>query len=640
MKHIGLSLATAAALLAAPAVAHAVPITAANFDEEMKKSFNLVSDFPDVEPALNTFNDTFDVASVRLMNVDTGLYAWYWSRALVNSGEARLEATVGLASHANLYLLPNGANDQVFGANVTPSVYGGTKYITGLNAYYATLQYVDANGAQHIIYDSGAMPTPPKWQRNAWIPILPPNQAAGSFDIGIGTAAYALNYQGGIRATAAGSLDLTGGGQLSVDAGTTMIGAVALEANVSGVNSNLAAEIYLLDDTTVEGGRKAHGHASAQLGPASNDVGNPSICGSYDVGATVRGAGQMNLNRPDGTTTQLFKGIDTDPSASDRICQDLVTGQISHAPQQPASLPPIAGVDPSSGYVQGSGNNDVTITMNVPTSNIANFYFNGVPVPWFFCPSQYYNWCSVVVPASGGGAGPATISYTLKDSIGREIPGGSQPNMYLYKLPPHVQSAQSTSTGLMVTIDDVALLGGAVINVTSNDPKTVFAQTLTIPEGQSTQLGFVPATNPGATAEQLTLYFSSGGTSVSAPFNVAAAPPPPPLVLTTGADSEGGLPYNGSTTATVTLGTPAPAGDAVVALTSSDPSAIAVPLSITVPAGQTQASFTIKNQRPSVPEFVTLTATHGSDIATDSLEAPLPILKGPPSGGCGGRLCQ
>jgi len=638
MKRIGLSIAAAAALLAAPAVAQAAPLTAANFDQEIKKDFNLVTDFPGVQQALNAFNDTFDVAGVRLMNLDAGLYAWYWSRALVNSGEARLEATVGLASHANLYLLPNLANDRIFAANVTPSVYGGSKYITANNAYYATLLYSDLDGNQHIIYDSGPVPNLPKWERNAWVPIFPPNQVAGSFDIGIGTAGYALLYEGTINATATASLDLTGGGQLSVDTGATMTGLVAVEANISGVDLKVSAGLYLLDDTTGEGGRKAHGHATAQLAPATDDAGNQAICGTYDVGATVWGAGQMNLNWANGTQTQLFHGIDTYPSASDTLCQQVASGTMSHGPGGHADVPPIASVDPPSGYVQGSGNSDVTITMNVATSNIANFYFNGVPVPWFFCPSQY-NWCSVMAPASASGAGPATISYTLKDSSGREIPGsgGSQPNVYQYKLPPHVQSAQSTSTGLLVTIDDVALLGGAVINVTSSDPNVVPAQMLTIPQGQSTRLGFVPATNPGATAEPVTLYFSSGGTTVSAPFNVAAAPPPPPLALATGADSNGGLPYTGSTTATVTLGMPAPAGGAVIALTSSDPTAIAVPSSITVPAGQTQASFTIKNLRRIGVELVTLTATHNGDIATDSLDAPLPIVK---DSGCGTRLCQ
>jgi hypothetical protein len=66
-----------------------------------------------------------------------------------------------------------------------------------------------------------------------------------------------------------------------------------------------------------------------------------------------------------------------------------------------------------------------------------------------------------------------------------------------------------------------------------------------------------------------------------------------------------------NSTGTVTLSGPAPAGGAVVALSSSNTSAARVPASVTVAAGATSASFTVSTSAVNSSTAVTITADHG-----------------------------
>ena len=85
-----------------------------------------------------------------------------------------------------------------------------------------------------------------------------------------------------------------------------------------------------------------------------------------------------------------------------------------------------------------------------------------------------------------------------------------------------------------------------------------------------------------------------------------------------------------SSTGTVTLDNPAPAGGAVVALTSSHPAAAQVPASVTVPAGATTATFTATTSSVAYDTAVTITALYNSvsRTATLTVRAPAAALSG------------
>jgi hypothetical protein len=74
-----------------------------------------------------------------------------------------------------------------------------------------------------------------------------------------------------------------------------------------------------------------------------------------------------------------------------------------------------------------------------------------------------------------------------------------------------------------------------------------------------------------------------------------------------------------TTTGTVTLNQPAPAGGAVLTLSSSDPKAAKVPATATVPAGQSSVSFAVQGGGVSVATNVTLTAQYNGGTASSSL---------------------
>jgi len=63
----------------------------------------------------------------------------------------------------------------------------------------------------------------------------------------------------------------------------------------------------------------------------------------------------------------------------------------------------------------------------------------------------------------------------------------------------------------------------------------------------------------------------------------------------------------------------APSGEAVVTLASSKPSAAAVPPSVTVPTGQSSASFTISTAKVTAPTWAGSSASYGGATKTATL---------------------
>jgi len=82
-----------------------------------------------------------------------------------------------------------------------------------------------------------------------------------------------------------------------------------------------------------------------------------------------------------------------------------------------------------------------------------------------------------------------------------------------------------------------------------------------------------------------------------------------------------------NSTGTVTLNGPAPAGGALVALSSNNPSVASVPTSVTVPAGATTATFTVNTSVVVFSQSVTITASYQSSSRSATLTVRLlPLL--------------
>jgi hypothetical protein len=157
---------------------------------------------------------------------------------------------------------------------------------------------------------------------------------------------------------------------------------------------------------------------------------------------------------------------------------------------------------------------------------------------------------------------------------------------------------------------------GAAVSIVSSDSNVVRSQVVNIaPGAQSAAVELVQFPSP--VAKQVTLTATYKGSSARIVVNVPASPP---LAIFTPM----GLAFNQAGSVEVAINTPAPAEGAQVALSSSDPAAIAVPASnsVTIQPGDFSTTFPVINLYDGMRKSVTLTATHAGASATGFVTVP------------------
>ena len=160
----------------------------------------------------------------------------------------------------------------------------------------------------------------------------------------------------------------------------------------------------------------------------------------------------------------------------------------------------------------------------------------------------------------------------------------------------------SSTTGV-VSLSGTAL-GQTTVRLNSDSPSATVPNTVIVPAG-ATSASFQVATTAVSNATTANVSATLGPVSRSATLSINT--PDPILSLTSSAALMGG----GSTSATVTLVSPAGPGGVVVSLSSSDKSAN-VPATVTIGAGQSTAQFVISTSVVSRPTAVTVTASSGA----------------------------
>ncbi len=181
----------------------------------------------------------------------------------------------------------------------------------------------------------------------------------------------------------------------------------------------------------------------------------------------------------------------------------------------------------------------------------------------------------------------------------------------------------TSSTGT-VTLAAAAPAGGAVVNLSSNNPTAAHVPASVTVAAGATTATFTITTSPVASNTTATIAGTYGvtktsGLTVTAPTlsgNGSGLTVSPTSVV-------GGI----SSTGTVKLTGPAPAGGAVVTLSSSNTAAAQVPASVTVAAGATTATFTIITSPVASNTSVTITAIFGV-TRTASLTVTAETLSG------------
>ena len=175
----------------------------------------------------------------------------------------------------------------------------------------------------------------------------------------------------------------------------------------------------------------------------------------------------------------------------------------------------------------------------------------------------------------------------------------------------------NSSTGTL-TLSGPAPSGGAQVTLSStNTAVASVPSSVTVAPG-ATSASFTVSTSAVAASTTITISASYGGATRSASLTVNPAAPPPPTLssLTLNPTSVvGGLQ---SSTGTVTLSAPAPAGGATVLLSSSN-GAASVPSSVFVPAGATSATFTVNTSIVLISTSATISASYNGATRTATL---------------------
>src|SRR5581483_2260848 len=163
----------------------------------------------------------------------------------------------------------------------------------------------------------------------------------------------------------------------------------------------------------------------------------------------------------------------------------------------------------------------------------------------------------------------------------------------------------TNSTGT-VTLSGPAPAGGAVITLTSNDTADATLPASVTVAANATTATFTVNTTPVASDTLVTISATYNGSTQTGMLTIRA---PSPALLDLNPTSVLG---SNSSLGTVTLNAPAPAGGAVVTLSSSNTAAATVPASVTVAANAIAATFTVNTSPVANDTPVTISATYGS----------------------------
>ncbi len=235
------------------------------------------------------------------------------------------------------------------------------------------------------------------------------------------------------------------------------------------------------------------------------------------------------------------------------------------------------------------------------------------------------NQAAVIVPANvtiSGGASSATFTATTQavpSSLTAYITAGFGTNsttatltinpilLVGLSLSPTAVVGGTTSLGT-VTLNTSAPSGGLVIALTSNQATATVPPTITVPAGAS---GASFTISTVAVPTQVSAAITAGISGSNLSVNLTVNPPAVTGLTLDPTTVIGGA----SSTGTVMIGTPAPAGGFVVNLSSSQVAAT-VPSSVTVTSGTTSATFaisTINVASQSLPKITGSSATSSAN---------------------------
>jgi hypothetical protein len=185
------------------------------------------------------------------------------------------------------------------------------------------------------------------------------------------------------------------------------------------------------------------------------------------------------------------------------------------------------------------------------------------------------------------------------------------PAAYSVTLDPNNVFGGSGATGT-VTLDGVPS-SATTVTLTSNNAAAVVPATATVSAGTSTAT-FAITTTTVAASTSVTITAAAGGVSKTATLTVV-----PTLTSYSVTLNPASVVSAGTSTATVRLNGPAPAGGATVTLSSSATTRATVPANVVVPQGATSANFTVTAKTVTAVGTANINAVYGGVTKTATI---------------------
>ena len=322
--------------------------------------------------------------------------------------------------------------------------------------------------------------------------------------------------------------------------------------------------------------------------------GEPQAAGSFTNGA-LKGTYAGFATYPAAFGVVVFSGEFSADGATP-------TGNITGAEDIGVPSGPVSGATFKATYSVASSPTNGRGTMTVTSGT------GGNAVIYMISASKF-------VAVSLNDANPAVLIFELS-SISPALSLSS-----LTLSPTSVIGGTQSSTGT-VTLSGPAPSAGALVTLSSSNTAAARVPASVTVAAGATSATFTVSTSAVTASTAVTISAAYGGVTRTASITVAPAPPPPANLssLTLNPTSViGGLQ---TSTGTVTLSAPAPAGGATVALSSSNGVA-RVPSSVFVPAGATSASFTVNTSIVLLSTSATISASYNGTTRTAGISVLL-----------------
>src|SRR2546427_8240654 len=190
------------------------------------------------------------------------------------------------------------------------------------------------------------------------------------------------------------------------------------------------------------------------------------------------------------------------------------------------------------------------------------------------------------------------------------------PTLSSLTLNPTSVTGGNSSTGT-VTLSGAAPTGGAGVTLSSNNTTAARVPSSVTVAAGATSATFTVSTSAVAASTTVSISAAYGGVTRSVSLTVTPAPPPAPTLSSltlSPANVFGGQ----SSTGTVTLTGPAPAGGAQVFLSSNN-GAARVPSSVIVPAGASSVTFTVNTSFVLISTSATISASYNGTTRATTL---------------------